>query len=79
MSLFVVKTLFEVFSSALCESGPLSMAGLQRGRKFLVSDLLFAVFAGLRAFFRRRLDISLEILALRHQVAVLNGNVGKFG
>jgi putative transposase len=36
-----------------------------------VSDLLFAVLAGLRVFFRSRLDTSLEILALRHQVAVL--------
>jgi putative transposase len=38
---------------------------------FLVSHLLFAVLAALRAFFRSRLDTSLEILALRHQVAVL--------
>jgi hypothetical protein len=36
-----------------------------------VSDLLFAVLAALRVFFRNRLDTSLEILALRRQVAVL--------
>src|SRR5690242_11448133 len=39
---------------------------------FLVlSHLLFAVVAALTAFFKSRLDTSLEILALRHQVAVL--------
>jgi putative transposase len=36
-----------------------------------VSYLPFAVLAALRAFFRSRLDTSLEILALRQQVAVL--------
>jgi hypothetical protein len=69
--LSVVKTLFGLFHRRFAEVHQLSMVDLQCGRKFVVSGLLFAVFAGLRAFFRSRLDISLEILALRHQVAVL--------
>jgi putative transposase len=36
-----------------------------------VCDLVLAVIAALRVFFRSRLDTSLEVLALRHQVAVL--------
>jgi putative transposase len=36
-----------------------------------VCDLVLAFLAGLRVFFRSRVDTSLEILALRHQVAVL--------
>jgi len=32
---------------------------------------VLAVIAALRVFFRSRLDTSLEVLALRHQVAVL--------
>src|SRR5438067_1655986 len=33
-------------------------------------DFVLAVLAGLRAFFRSRADLALEILALRRQVAV---------
>lgn len=49
----------------------LSTVGPQRGKSSFVSDLLFAVLAGLRVFFRSRLDASLEILVLCHQVAIL--------
>jgi hypothetical protein len=42
-----------------------------------VCDLVFAVLAALRVFFRSRLDTSLEILALRHQVAVLKRKRGR--
>ena len=34
-------------------------------------DFILAILAALRVFFRSRLDTSLEILALRQQVAVL--------
>ena len=42
-----------------------------------MSDLLFAALAALRVFFRSRLNTSLEILALRHQVAVLKRKRGR--
>ena len=34
-------------------------------------DVIGAILAALAVFFRRRLDLSLEVLALRQQVAVL--------
>jgi hypothetical protein len=37
-----------------------------------VFELILALLAALRVFFRNRSDTALEILALRQQVAVLN-------
>jgi hypothetical protein len=36
-----------------------------------VIDMIGAILAALAVFFRSRLDLSLEVLALRHQIVVL--------
>ena len=40
-------------------------------------DLIGAIFAAFTIFFRSRLDISLEVLALRQQVTVLKRKRGR--
>src|SRR5205814_6726664 len=57
----VVKTLSRFFISVLRERTNSQRVALQRWYIFLVSHLLFAVLAALRAFFRSRLDTSVVI------------------
>src|SRR3982750_2130590 len=55
--------------SAVCEQPQRQRYGCYNGRFML--DLLLALLAAGRVFFRSRTDTALEVLALRQQVAVL--------
>jgi hypothetical protein len=67
----VVKTLLILESNGLrCQSDVADVI-VAACYSWFVIDMIGAILAAFAVFFRSRLDLSLEVLALRQQVAVL--------